>query len=69
MEYYEKNIGTTEEGEPIIKFIPIPEITEDEYVAQVKNTYGNDVSNAEALELLHADVALDDHLDTALELE
>jgi len=30
MEFYEKNIGTTEEGEPIIKFIPIPEITEQE---------------------------------------
>ena len=30
MEFYEKNIGTTDEGEPIIKFIAIPEITEQE---------------------------------------
>lgn len=52
-----------------IKTIHIPEVTEDEYVAQVKDTYGDDVSNAEALELLYADVAIDDHLDSALELE
>ena len=24
-EYYQKNIGTTDEGEPIIKFISIPD--------------------------------------------
>ena len=52
-----------------IKIIHIPEITEAEYVAQVKDAYGDDVTNAEALELLYADVAIDDHLDTALELE
>ena len=52
-----------------IKTIHIPEVTEDEYVAQVKDTYGDEVSNAEALELLYADVAIDDHLDSALELE
>ena len=52
-----------------IKIIHIPEITEAEYVAQVKDVYGDDVTDAEALELLYADVAIDDHLDTALELE
>ena len=52
-----------------IKIIHIPEITEAEYVAQVKDVYGDDVTNAEALELLYADVAIDDHLDTALEIE
>jgi hypothetical protein len=52
-----------------IKIIHIPEITEAEYVAQVKDVYGDDVTDAEALELLYADVAIDAHLDTALELE
>ena len=63
MEYYEKNIGTTDEGEPIIKFIEIPEVSLSEYAEQLE------VSNEEALAILEADVAIDDHLDTALELE
>jgi hypothetical protein len=48
-----------------IKVIDIPEITEAEFIAQVKDVYGDDVTNAEALELLYDDVAIDDHLDTA----
>jgi len=63
MKFYEKNIGTTEEGEPIIKFITIPEVTLSEYAEQLE------VSNEEALAILDADIAIDDHLDTALELE
>jgi len=42
-----------------IKVIHIPEITEAEYIAQVKDVYGDDVTDAEALELLYADADLD----------
>jgi len=46
-----------------IEFITIPEITLSEYAEQLE------VSNEEALAILDADVAIDDHLDNALELE
>ena len=46
-----------------IKTIHIPEVTLDEYAAQLE------VTNEEALAILEAAVAIDDHLDTALELE
>jgi len=52
-----------------IKVVNIPEVTEAEYINQVKDVYGDEVSNAEALALLYGDVAIDDHLDTALEIE
>ena len=46
-----------------VKTIHIPDVTLDEYAAQLEGT------NEEALAILDADVAIDDHLDTALELE
>jgi len=49
--------------EVTIEFINIPEVTLSEYAEQLE------VSNEEALAILDADVAIDDHLDTALELE
>ena len=56
----EENIPKVE----FIKIIHIPEVTLDEYAAQLE------VSNEEALAILDAEVvADDDHLDTALELE
>jgi len=46
-----------------IDFVTIPEVTLDEYAEQLG------VSNEEALAILDADVPIDDHLDTALELD
>tara|TARA_R110002020_G_scaffold8197_1_gene33352 strand:- start:979 stop:1173 length:195 start_codon:yes stop_codon:yes gene_type:complete len=34
--------------------VKIPEVSQDEYVEQVKDVYGDDVSKTEALELLYA---------------
>ena len=48
---------------PTIQYITIPEVTLSEYAKQLE------VSNEVALAILDADVAIDDHLDTALELE
>ena len=56
-----------------IKVINIPEVTQDEYIDQVKDVvkdlYDNEISNTEALDLLYTGIAIDDHLDTALEIE
>jgi hypothetical protein len=49
--------------EVTIQFVDIPEVSLSEYAEQLE------VSNEEALAILEADVAIDDHLDTALELE
>ena len=49
--------------EVTIQFVNIPEVTLSEYAEQLE------VSNEEALAILDADVAIDTHLDTALELE
>ena len=46
-----------------VKTIHIPEVTLDEYAAQLE------VTNEEALAILDADVDIDVDLDTALELE
>ena len=46
-----------------IQFVNIPEVSLSEYAEQLE------VSNEEALAILDADVPIDDHLDTALELE
>ena len=46
-----------------IQFVNIPEVSLSEYAEQLE------VSNEEALAILEADVAIDSHLDTALELE
>lgn len=46
-----------------ITIIHIPEVSLSEYADQLE------VSNEEALAILEAEVAIDDHLDTALELE
>ena len=49
--------------EVTIQFVDIPEVSLSEYAEQLE------VSNEEALAILEADVAIDNHLDTALELE
>ncbi len=53
MEIYEKNIGTTDEGEPIIRTFFVDANGHHHMVGVVED----------------AEVAIDDHLDTALELE
>jgi len=48
---------------PTIQYITIPEVSLSEYAEQLE------VSEEEALAILESDVAIDSHLDTALEIE